>query len=293
MSLTELILHNLSQRKIVLHPNIREKLLAILRSRFEEEVTAELWNDLLRSYKEDDHYPEDFLNETNHIARNVVDTYAQENSIQTADSYQLQAWAEELWDESQSFWSEISETIERDINFISRLIESSKKEIDTLFPLSDKVFGEKATQFLIDLAFQANLYGYTKITKPYLVNMRRMINIAGQIVEEIISRRILDKEMNIGEIEGLLNSFNKEKSPEKAAYFKKFSNGKALLAKVFLENLKVIRKARNSYSHGASTNQAIDNDFPNCLRSLIDPQTGVLPTLYKLLNEKNVRRTFT
>lgn len=285
MPLTELILHGISQRKIILHPDIKAKLLGKLRTRYEEEITPELWNDLLRSYREEGYFPENFLTETNRIAEDVVNIYAQENNIRTTDSRQLQVWAEEIWDESQSFWSEISDTIERDLDFVGRLIENSKKEIDTLFPQSDKVFGEKATQFLIDLAFQANLFGYTKVTKPYLVNIRRMINIAGQIVEEIISRRILDKEMNIGEIERLLYSFKKRKSLEKIAYFKKFPNGNILLAKGFLENLKVIRKARNSYSHGASLDQTIADDFPNCIQSLIDKQAGVLPTLYKLLNE--------
>ncbi|HXG08089.1 MAG TPA: hypothetical protein VNI77_12275 [Nitrososphaera sp.] len=256
-----------------------------MRTRYEKEVTPELWNDLLLSYKEDDHTPEDFLNETNRIARDVIDEYVAENKIQTADDFQLESWAEDLWEESQSFWSEISDVIERNINFVSKLTDSAKKEIHGLFPQSDKTFGEKATQLLIDLAFQANLYSYTKITKPYLVDMRRMVNISGQIVEEILSHKIFGREMIIGEIYRLLDSFNKESSPEKLSFFKRFPNGKLLLSKHFLTNLKIVWKARDPYSHGASPDQKIDDDFPNCVRALIDKNTGVLPTLYKLLND--------
>lgn len=284
MSLADLLQH-FARPRVFLHPDIKSKLLAKLRIRYEEEVTPELWNDLLRSYREDDYTPEDFLNETNRIARDVVDAYVNENRIQTADEYQIQSWAEDLWDESQSFWSEISHVIEQNIDFVSKLTESAKKEIDSLFPLSDRFFGDKATQLLIDLAFQANLYGYTKITKPYLVDMRRMVNVSGQIVEEILSHKVFAKEMIIGEIYRLLDSFNKESGPEKVLFFKRFPNGRLLLSKHFLTNLKVVWKARDPYSHGASPDQTIDVDFPNCVRALIDKNTGVLPTLYKLLNE--------
>ncbi len=278
-------LQRFARPRVLLHPNIKSKLLARLRTRYEEEVTPELWNDLLRSFREDDYTAEDFLNETNRIARDVVDAYVKENQIQTADEYQVQSWAEDLWDESQSFWSEISDVIERNIDFVSTLTESAKKEIDSLFPLSDKIFGVKATQLLIDLAFQADLYGYTKITKPYLVDMRRMVNVSGQIVEEILSHKVFGMEMIIGEIYRLLDSFNKESGPEKVSFFKKFPNGKLLLSKHFLTNLKVVWKARDPYSHGASPDQTIDDDFPNCVRALIDKKTGVLPILYKLLSE--------
>jgi hypothetical protein len=284
MTLTDLLQH-LARPRVLLHPDIKSKLLHNLRTRYEQEVTPELWNDLLRSYKDDEHTPEDFLNETNRIAREVIDAYVKEHQIETADEYQLESWASDIWDESQSFWSEISDVIERNIDFVSKLTESAKKEIESLFPLSVKMFGDKATQLLVDLAFQANLYGYTKITKPYLVDMRRMVNISGQIVEEIFSNRVFGKEMIIGEIYRLLDSFNKEPGPEKVSFFKRFPNGKILLSKHFLTNLKIVWKARDPYSHGASPDQSIDNDFLNCVRALIDNKTGVLPTLYSLLND--------
>lgn len=215
----------------------------------------------------------------------MVDIYVRENSILTADEYLRESWAEEIWDESQSFWYEISEAIKPNIDFVGKLIESAKKEIDSLFPLCDKVFGEKATQLLVDLAFQSNLYDYTKISKPDLVDMRRMVNIAGQIVEEILSHTIFDKELTIGELYRLLDSFNKELGPEKVAFFKKFPAGSILLTKPFLSNLKIVKQARDPSSHGASADDTIADAFYESLRALIEKHTGVLPTLYKLLSE--------
>ena len=154
-----------------------------------------------------------------------------------------------------------------------------------MFPATDKVFGEKASHFLIDLAFQVNVYDYTKTVKPYLVDMRRMLNISGQIVEEIFSAKVLHQEKTIGEIYRLLESFIREPSEEKTAFYREFAAGKIMLSNQFLENLKTIRRFRDPYSHGASSDNTLETDFSKGIKALIDKRFGVLTTLYNLLSE--------
>ncbi len=280
------LVDDLAHPEVILHPDVYDKLLARLKVRYESELTPELWKDLIRSYDEDDYTPQDFLDETNYIAQNVVDCYIKENNITTVDDVQAEWWAAELWDGSQSFWFEMSAVIAQNLNFIERLLENSKKEIEGLFPSCDKVFGDKATQFLIDLAFQHNLYDYTKIVKPHLVDMRRMLNISGQIVEEIFSSRIFERERMIGEIYRLLESFRREPSTEKTNYYQRFPAGKILLSGQFLANLRTLKGFRDPYSHGGSSDGGLEADFSKGIIALIEKQYGVLPTIYRLLAGK-------
>jgi hypothetical protein len=265
---------------------MKDKLLAILRKKYEQEVTPDIWNDLIMSYK-DDHVPEDFLTATNSIARDVVEKYIQENNITGAGKDQIDDWTEEIWDESQSFWGELSEPIKQNIDFIAKIIIDSKKEINELFPSADKIFGMKATQLLIDLSFQYNIYGYTKVCNPSVVDVRRMINIIGQMVEEIFATNIFNQELIIGAIYSLLYSFTgKQPSDEKSEFYNKHKNAKHLLSHGFMENLKIVRNMRNSYSHGASTDQNQDDDFSNCVNALLFNKFSVLSTLYQFINEQ-------
>lgn len=271
--------------RIILHPEMKDKLFALLRKRYEEEITPEIWNDLLKSY-EDEHVPEDFLNATNSIAEDVVEKFIQENNI-TAEKHQIDSWAEEIWDESQSFWGELSEPIKQNIDFTAKLINDSKKEIDEMFPFADKLFGMKATQLLLDLSFQYSIYGYTKVCNPSVVDVRRMINIMGQIVEEIFATNVLNKELTIGAIYQLLFSFSgKQPSNEKSEFYNKHKNAKHLLSHDFMENLKIVRNMRNLYSHGASADQSQDNDFLGCVRALLFNKASVLSTLYQFIKEQ-------
>jgi hypothetical protein len=272
--------------RIILHPEMKAKLFDLLRKRYEEEVTPDSWNDLITSYK-DDHVPEDFLNATNSIARDVVEKYIQENNIPIAGNRQIDDWADEIWDESQSFWGEISEVIKQNIDFTAKLINDSKKEIDEMFPSADNIFGVKATQLLIDLSFQNGVYGYTKVCNPSVVDIRRMINIAGQIVEEIFSTKVFNKELIIGEIYRLLDSFRRESSQEKSEFYNIHKNGKHLRSNEFMDNLKIVRNIRNSYSHGASTDQSQDDDFSKCVHALLFNKESVLSTLYKFIKEES------
>jgi hypothetical protein len=272
------------RKYLILHPSVRNTLLEKLKHRFKDEVTPEMWYDLQRSYDDHDHTAELFIIKTQDMAREIVGDYFKDNK--TIDDIQIQLWMEELWDDSQSFWSELSEIINKNLNFIGTLIERSKTEIESLFPKSDAIFGEKATQFLIDLAFQSNVYDYTKVSKPHLVDMRRMLNIAGQIVEEIFSSKIFCEEHTIGEIYRKLESFNHSDGSDKTDYFRKYPNGNILLRKPFLDNLKTVRRIRDPYSHGASSDTTIEDDLPTSFSALLNKQNGVLSVLYILLERK-------
>jgi hypothetical protein len=56
-----------------------------------------------------------------------------------------------------------------------------------------------------------------------------------------------------------------------------------LLRKQFLDNLRTVRRLRDPYSHGASSDSTIEDDLPVSLGALINKQSGVLSVLYMLL----------
>ncbi len=288
MALIELLKNSYREAKVIIHPQIKEQLHKKIRMQYESLITPELWNDLLRSYNEEEHNPEDFLSESDSITRSIVVEYFKLNNIQFNDEL-VDYWTETLWEESQSYWSELSENIKQNINFVSSLVEKAKSEIAESYPDYDRILGEKASQFLVDMIFQLFLYRYTVVVKPAVVDFRRMLNISGQIIEEIFSFKILKRASTIGEIYLELLSYQKEKSIERDLFYKNNPDGSMFLSKIFLENLKVLKKYRNQSSHGGSPDDSLENDFNLGIKALFDEKYGVITTIYNYLKKKSLK----
>lgn len=262
--------------KLNILPELKDKMLMDIRLKLKTDIEPSLW----RLYLGDDPNCE-FPSACYDVIYDIVDEYFPENQ-----DFRDQL-AEELFDESQEFWFEISDEFKSKLIFIDNLLLSASKQIETFFPRCNEIFGDSATQLLIDLVFQYELFGYTKKRKSQTVDFRRMINISGQIIEDIFSHRIFNKQLIIGEIIRTLEPFTNKGGLERERFFKEISHAKILLQKDFFNNLKRIKKLRDKYSHGGTDDKEEDDDLKNCLILLLKEREGILPILYQNLITEN------
>lgn len=263
------------RKSITILPELRTKMLCDIRDRYRSDIRPEKW----RLYFGEDpncEFPEACLD----IIHDVV-----EKSMKVSETVRSHI-VEMLFDESQSFWYEISEDFKYRIDFIDKLVNDAVMEIEKYFPGSSHVFGESATQLLIDLAFQNNVNSYTRPTKSDFADTKRMINFCGQIIEDIFCKKIFLKPMTIGEIYRELNEHTKTGGTQREIYFKQIPYAKDLLDKYFLERMKLVAKLRNNYSHGTEIPTDPVNDLYNCIKSLFEDHYGILNVLYRSLNNK-------
>jgi hypothetical protein len=75
MALVPFLPEHYNRKSLILHPEVRNKLLEKLKQRFKDEVTPEMWYDLQYSYDDHDHTVEFFITETQRMAKEIVGDY--------------------------------------------------------------------------------------------------------------------------------------------------------------------------------------------------------------------------
>ena len=278
MNLSDL-LSSLETAPIEVIPELRERILAEIRQRYSDEIDPELWKAYFENNDEDQRLQE-FLDGTNSIVDQAI-----EKHLGVLPDKNFRYLQERLWEESQSFWYEQEVNLQPIFNFLEHLHRKAENAIYNSFPKFDDAFGPMAHSLLVDLCFQAELSRYSKVTKPSLVDLRRMINIAGQIVESIFFSQIFKRELTLGGIIELLDSFRDSTNANRRPFFAKLKNGNLLTTRTFLKGLRTIQKQRNDYSHGWSEGQDVEDDFQQCMDALIGERGGVLTVLYEVLRQ--------
>lgn len=225
-------------------PELRDKMLDEIRQRYNDEIDPELWKAYFENQDEDPHLQE-FLDGTNSIVDEVIEKHL--GVLPDNILFHLQAI---LWEESQSFWYQQEVNLRPIFNFLEHLHRRSEEVIHSSFPNFEKIFGPMVYSLLVDLCFQSELSRFSKVAKPALVDFRRMINIAGQIIEAIFFTQIFNKELTLGGIIDTLDSFRDVTNTDRRPFFAKFKNGNLLTTKTFLSGLRTIQKKRNDYYHG-------------------------------------------
>lgn len=278
MNLADL-LSSFETAPIEIIPELREKILAEIRQRYFDEIDPEQWKAYFENKEEDQRLGE-FLDGTSSIVDETIEKYL--GVLPAKNSRYLQGI---LWEESQSFWYEQEANLQPIFNFIEHLHTKCENAIYNSFPKFDEAFGPMAHSLVVDLGFQAELSRYSKVTKPNLVDLRRMINIAGQIVEAIFFSQIFKKEGTLSDIIKTLDSFTDKTNTDRLPFFKTFKHGNLLTSKNFLNALRTIRNKRNDYSHGWLDSQHVEEDFQKCMDALVAERIGVLTVLYQVLRQ--------
>ncbi len=254
-------------------PELRTKMLTEIKERYLSDLNPEMW----RMYLGDD--PDcEFPTACYEIIGDVID-----NNMNVNHHVKEQI-REELFEESQTFLYEISPEVKEKIDFVDKLVKDSILEIEVDFPGCKDVFGESATQLLVDLAFQYRVYSYTRSAKSDMADYKRMINICGQIVEDIFCTIILLKPNNIGELERELREYTVSGGEMRESFFKKIPYGKRLINPHFLNRLRRVARLRNEYSHGTDIPVNPEEDFRECIGALFEKKYGILDILYDCLN---------
>jgi hypothetical protein len=261
---------------IELIPELRAKILNEVRQRYLDEIDPELW----KAYFENDDVDnrlQDFLGYTNTIVEQTIRKY-----LGSLPDKNFRYLLETLWDESQVVWLEQEVNLKPIFDFLGFLHRKAQKVIDESFPKFEEVFGNMAHSLLLDLCFQSLLSRYSKVTKPNLVDLRRMINIAGQIIEAIFFFQIFMEEKTLGDIIKTL----KKPSDKDIDLFSKYKKRNILGDSTFIKALRTIQMKRNDYSHGWSDGQTVENDYQQCVNALINEPDGVLRLLYTVLDNR-------
>lgn len=261
--------------RISIHPDLRSKLLQQIRTRYKEELEPRIWRLYLT---------EDPSNEFPLACYTIIKDVLRKQ-INSPDDV-TSALSDELFDASQEYFGEISPEFQLNLNFVDTLINKSEVEIGMLFPDCGMVFGDSATTLLNDLAFQNRVYQYKISSDLNLADVRRMINISGQVVEDIFSKKIVFDQWMLGEISGRLKNFTKGGGADREEFFRKVPFGKALLGKHFIERIHRLNDLRRKYSHGATDATNYADDFDECIRVLLEDKFGILQMLYQHLSTR-------
>lgn len=259
-------------------PEIERAVLQEVRQRYRNQIDPELWKAQFDSESQGE-FSEDFISESIDIVEKVLSEFTQAGKIARLPPKQLEYIREVVWEKSHSYWYEYAPELNSALTFIDRVHQSSRKEIEQLFPNCAKFFGPNAQSLLIDLSLQYEFYRYSKISKPDLFDLRRMINISGQIIESIFAVKVFSEEdLRLGII---LDKLSKSrKSPN--SFLRNLSKHQS---SQFLDNFNIVNRIRNKYSHGTSDQQNIEEDFHNCIAALIADKGGLLFTLYHILGK--------
>lgn len=275
-------------------PELREAMLAEIKNRLSTDIEPSLWKahfdnensgglGLLREPTEDE---QKFLEDSFRIVDSVIGEFIETNRLAKLTTKQRQYLHESLFEESQAFWYEHIKDLQPAFSFIEHILGIAQREIEELFPDCQRVFGPMAKSLLVDLDFQHEFYLYARVAKPDLVDLRRMINISGQIVEAIFFCKFFPKEeLNLRQIREKLKGFRDATNKNRTTFFGSFPKGRLLQSDNFLGSLSTVKDLRDTYSHGGSSKQVSDDDFENCIRALIDNKIGVLPKLYEVLRD--------
>lgn len=257
-------------------PELENAVLNEVRNRYRNQINPELWKAHFDSDAEGE-FSEDFINESIDIVEKILADFIQVGRIALLPPKHLEFVRETIWEKSQAYWYEYAPELESALSFIDRVSQSARREIDEMFPYCDNVFGPMAHSLLVDLSFQYEFYRFSKISKPDLIDLRRMINISGQIIESIFAMKIFPcEDLRLGKILDRLSKSRKD--PD--AFLADLSKDEA---SQFLRNLDTLNTTRNKYSHGTSNQENIDKDFQNCIATLIADKTGILMILYRFL----------
>jgi hypothetical protein len=123
------------------------------------------------------------------------------------------------------------------------------------------------------------------LAKPDLIDLRRMINVCGQIVESVFYSRLFPEEpLAFGQIFNKLKTLKNPDSIESISFLSRFKNGNLIINEEFRSSLNVLMEKRNKYSHGWSACADIEDDFNQCVKALLGKSSGVLKILYDILN---------
>jgi len=278
MTLRDLI-QNQPSCRVLLHPALHEAIMAEIKLQFRERINPTLWQSHIAADAGDLDDDSMFLSETNQIVEEIIDKFIHDGRLAPLPDAEKSELAYELWDASQMYWWELSNEIKPILSFIERLFDKSKQAVDSSFPNAAESFGDIAEQLIIDFAFQSQLYEYTKISNRKLVDLRRMINIVGQIIESIFAAKILVKPYTIGQIHNIL-----KKLPSSRHFFS--IDPLPLTQETFLRNLEILKDVRNEYSHGLTNQSSIEDDFSRCVEALVAEPEGLLSILYNdVLNQ--------
>lgn len=280
MSLINLVLGPPSP--VHLLPELRQAILADIKDRYASQIEPSLW----KAHFDDADEDQEFLNATSGIVDSVIEEFTETKRLAKLSEKQRQYLSESLWEESQGFWYEHIEQLRLVFSFIEHILGIAQREIEELFPNSERVFGPMTKSLLVDLDFQHEFYRYARVAKPDLIDLRRMINISGQIVESISFAKVFPKEeLTLGSILKRLKDYRDSSNRDRRAFFARLPKGNLLQSKEFIGSLSTLLDLRNTYSHGGSSKQATDDDFRRSIIALIDKKIGVLPKLYEALKD--------
>lgn len=260
-------------------PELRAAMLADVTNRYTNEIEPATW----KAFSEDSDKQYQFLNATSAIVDSVIDDFISKGKLAKLSDIHREHLQESLWYESQAFWYAHIEELRLVFSFVEKMLASASNEIQGLFPDSQRVFGPLASALLTDLAFQHELWGYARVAKPDLVDLRRMINISGQIVESIFYSKIFNEDLQLVKILVRLKGLRDQGNPERREFLDRFPKGTMLQSKDFLSSLDKLRELRNAYSHGGSSQEVTDDNLRDCVVALLDDKVGLLPRLYELL----------
>ena len=274
MSLKSLLEEWRYQTPVNILPELREKMLNEIKERYRNVLDPEIW----RLYLSDD--PEcEFPTGCHEIISDVIKKHLNLNETLALEL------ANELFDESEAFCYEVSIEVKDKIDFVDRLIGEANLEIESYFPDCKNAFGDSATQLLVDLAFQYRVCSYSKSVKSELADIKRMINICGQVVEDIFCMRVFLKPKKIGDISRELNAYTtRNGSGDRETFFRQIPFGKKLIGAQFLQRLRRIARLRNDYSHGTTSPADPKTDFFECVQALLEQRSGILFVLYDCIS---------
>jgi hypothetical protein len=258
-------------------PEIEGAVLAEVRERYRNAIDPEIWKAQFDLESQGD-YSQEFMDTTYDIVENVLSDFIKAGRIARLIPKQLEYVRDIIWEKAQSYWYEYAPELNSVLSFIDKVHQSSRKEIDELFPDCENIFGPNAYSLLIDLVFQYEFYRFSKISKPDLFDLRRMINISGQIVESIFAAKVFQGEdLRLGRILDKLSKSRKDTD----SFLSKLSKSEA---SKFCKNLDLVNSIRNIYSHGTSDQKNIEENFQKCITALIAPENGLLISIHRILS---------
>jgi hypothetical protein len=281
MSLVELLKPSIP---VYVLPFARQKMLSEIRKRYFEEIDPEVWKVYFDNDSNDDRWQE-CVEAVFKIVGETINKSISSGDLASLPKPQFDYLRDSLWEESQSFWHEYAKDLEQILDFADRMHKSAINEIAELFPNTKDVFGPMAYSLLVDLSFQYEFYRYSKLAKPDLFDLRRMINICGQIVESIFYSKLFpESPLAFGQIFDRIKPLKNIESIESKSFLSRFTKGALLVEDEFLYSLGNIKDIRNKYSHGWTENTDLEVDFRKCITALLGEPFGVLIYLYKIIN---------
>jgi hypothetical protein len=278
------LIESLNPTPIYVFPATRNMMLVEIRERYFNEIDPEVWKVYFDNDNNDDRF-EECIESIFNIVEETINKFVSEGHIAPLPSPQFGYLRDSLWEESQSFWHEYSKDLTSILNIADRMHKVAQKEINELFPEAERIFGSMATSLLIDLSFQYEFYRYSKLAKPDLIDLRRMVNVCGQIVESVFYAKLFPEEpLAFGQIFNKLKILKNPDSVESISFLSRFKNGNLIIKEEFRSSLSVLMEKRNKYSHGWSECADIEDDFRQCVNALLGKSSSVLTILYDILN---------